>query len=76
MTEQEERAPPPLRLRHAKAGQVVCLSYDSIEKRLLSVDTHYGYFDGMKASLCHTLDQKGWKFGEGGWQQLKKDIQE
>ena len=72
MLNQKERDFPPLRLRQARIGQVVCLSHDQLPRRLLSVDGHYGYFDGMKASLCHLLDQKGWEFGEGGWKHMEQ----
>ncbi|MAK55463.1 MAG: hypothetical protein CML17_06430 [Pusillimonas sp.] len=63
-----EKPPQPIaRLQHVQPGQRVILVDDQIERVLLKTDRWYGYFDGMKASLCHPVNPASMVFGEGGW---------
>ena len=64
-----DNPPEPVpRLRHVRPGQQVILAGDKTTRVLLSADNHYGYFDRMKASLCHEVDKSLMVFGDGaGW---------
>ena len=63
---------PVLRLRHAKVGQTVVLVGHGKRIVLLSMDRSHGYFQGVRASLCHPLEREGWTFGEDGWKQEER----
>lgn len=66
MTETPPRPIP--RLKHASPGQMVLLAGDKRLRTLLAKDDYHGYFDGMKASLCHPVNPDFMVFGEGaGW---------
>ncbi|RIY41990.1 hypothetical protein [Neopusillimonas maritima] len=65
-------SPPIPVLRHISPGQKVVLAHESKQRVLLKTDRWYGYFDGMKASLCHPVNPACMVFGEGGWRVREK----
>ena len=71
MTDNPPRPTP--RLRHVKPGQIIVLKHETKSRKLIETDGKYGYFDGMKASLCHEVDEKLMAFGDGaGWRVREK----
>ncbi|MBC7201898.1 MAG: hypothetical protein H5U29_00040 [Pusillimonas sp.] len=72
MTENPPRPIP--RLKHASPGQMVLLAGDKRLRTLLAKDGYHGYFEGMKASLCHPVHPAFMVFGEGaGWRVKETD---
>lgn len=66
MTDNPPRPIP--RLQHVKPGQRVLLAGDKMIRTLVVKDDHHGYFDGLKASLCHPVEPALMQFGDGsGW---------
>ena len=63
----EKGKPPTPRLRHVQPGQIVYLVHENRPRLLLEVDDHFGYFEGLQASLGHEVKETGMVFGEGGW---------
>ena len=58
---------PTPRLRHVRPGQIVYLAHENRPRLLLDIDDHFGYFEGLQASLGHEVKETGMVFGEGGW---------
>ncbi|AWB35512.1 hypothetical protein [Orrella marina] len=59
--------PPTPRLRHVQPGQIVYLAHEDRPRLLLDMDDHFGYFEGLQASIGHEVKETGMVFGEGGW---------
>tara|TARA_R100000655_G_scaffold108905_1_gene161973 strand:+ start:2759 stop:2974 length:216 start_codon:yes stop_codon:yes gene_type:complete len=71
MTENPPRPIP--RLKHASPGQMVLLAGDKQMRKLLATDDYHGYFDDVKASLCHPVHPAFMTFGDGsGWRVREK----
>jgi hypothetical protein len=53
---------------------MVLLIGDKRLRTLLEKDNYHGYFEGMKASLCHPVNPDFMVFGEGaGWRVKETD---
>lgn len=53
---------------------MVYLAHENRPRMLLDVDDHFGYFEGLQASLGHEVSTRGMVFGYGGWK-VEEDLE-